>query len=124
MQPVTEINRRGGRGRRASNLGAGDVEPSEDSAVVDQEPDGQKRLEGMERVADQEIEDQAWKVKKLQDTRMKAGEKERTERQSLTDLMVAKGVDNYPLDDEYEAVLKTSRKAYVRKKRKTEPDDE
>jgi hypothetical protein len=122
MQTVSDIGKR--RGRRAKNLGAGDVEPTEDSTVVDQEPTGQKRLDGMERVADQEIEDLAWGVHDLQTKRMKAGEKEKGERQKLTDIMVAKGVDNYPLDDEMEVVLKKSQKAYVRKKRKTEPDDD
>lgn len=122
METVTSINKR--RSKKATNLGAGDVEPTDGAKVVDQEPDGQKRLDGMERVADREIEDAAWKVHDLQTKRMKAGEKEKTERESLTALMVAKDIDNYPLDEEYEVVLKKSAKAYVRKRRKTEPDDE
>jgi len=119
MEPVTQLNKR--RSQKAKNLGSG---PAEGSDLVDQEPDGQKRLEGMERVTDKEIEDQAWTVKSYQDKRMKAGEKERTEREALTELMVAKNIDSYPLDDEFEVVLKKSAKAYVRKRRKTEPDDE
>ena len=122
MQPVTELNKR--RGARGKNLGSGDIEPTEGANLTDQEPSGQKRLGGMERVEDKEIEDLAWGVHGLQTKRMKAGEKEKEERQKLTDIMVAKGVDNYPLDDEMEVVLKKSQKAYVRKKRKTEPDDE
>lgn len=121
MQTVSDIGKR--RGRGATNLGAGTKEPTEGADVVDQEPDGQKRLEGMERVTDKEVEDVAWSVHGLQTKRMKAGEKEKEERQKLTDLMVAKGIDNYPLDDEMEVVLKKSAKAYVRKRRKTEPDD-
>lgn len=121
MQPVTELNKR--RGNRAKNLGSGPA-PDENSTLTDEERDGQKRLEGMERVTDQEVEDIAWSVHGLQTKRMKAGEKEKEERQKLTDLMVAKGIDNYPLDDEMEVVLKKSAKAYVRKRRKTEPDDE
>jgi len=123
MEAVSDLTKRRG-GRRGKNLGAGAVDPKEGATLVDQEPDGQKRLDGMERVADQEIEDQSWAVKALQDKRMKTGEKEREERQKLTDLMVAKNIDNYPLDDEYEVVLKKSAKAYVRKRRKTEPDDQ
>lgn len=122
MEAVTNLNKR--RSSKAKNLGAGAIEPTEGAPLVDTEPDGQKRLDGMERVADQEIEDAAWKVHELQTKRMKAGEKEKTERESLTALMVAKNVDNYPLDEEYEVVLKKSAKAYVRKKRKTEPDDD
>lgn len=123
MEAVSDLNKRRG-GRRAKNLGAGEKEPAEGETLVDQEPDGQKRLEGMERVSDPEVEGLAWSVHGLQTKRMKAGEKEKEERQKLTDLMVAKNLDNYPLDDEYEAVLKKSAKAYVRKRRKTEPDDE
>ena len=123
MEAVTHLNRR--RGRRSANLGSGH-EPAdgEDVTTVDQEPDGQKRLDGMERVADPELESLAWNVQKLQTKRMSAGEKEKEARESLTDLMVAKGIDSYPLDDEYEAVLKTSRKAYVRKRRTNQPDDD
>lgn len=113
---VADLTKR--RGRQKGNLGAGTDNPGPDKQLVDEEPTGQKRMEGMERVADPEIEDLAWNVHGLQTKRMQAGEKEKTERQKLTDLMVAKKVDNYPLDDEYEAVLKTSQKAYVRKRRK------
>lgn len=122
MEAVSDLTKR--RGRQKKNLGAGDVEPKEGATLVNQEPDGQKRLDGMERVADQEIEDQSWAVKSFQDKRMKMGEREKEERTKLTDLMVAKNIDNYPLDDEYEVVLKKSAKAYVRKRRKTEPDDQ
>lgn len=121
METVTSVNKR--RSRR-TNLGSGDAEPTDGATTVDQEPDGQKRLEGMERVTDKEIEDVAWDVHALQTKRMKAGEKEKERRQNLTELMVAKGIDNYPLDDDFEVVLKKSAKAYVRKRRKTEPDDE
>lgn len=121
MESVTNLNKRRGR---AVNLGSGSQTPTEDSKTVDEEPDGQKRIAGMERVTDKEVEDLAWDVHALQTKRMKAGEKEKERRQNLTDLMVAKNIDNYPLDDEYEVVLKKSAKAYVRKRRKTEPDDE
>ena len=122
MQTVSDIGKR--RGRGAANLGAGAKEPDGDASVVGEEPDGQLRAPGMERVTDKEVEDLAWGVHGLQTKRMKAGEKEKEERQKLTDLMIAKGIDNYPLDDEMEVVLKKSAKAYVRKRRKTEPDDE
>lgn len=121
LENVTNLNKR--RGRPAKNLGSGSA-PNGDSKLIDQEPSGQKRLDGMERVADPELEEQAWAVHSLQTKRMKAGEKEKEERTKLTDYMVAKNIDNYPLDDEYEVVLKKSAKAYVRKRRKTEPDDE
>ena len=123
MESVANLEKRR-RGRRGANLGAGDKEPDGNSATVDQEPDGQKRLEGMERVADPEIEDQAWKMKGFETKRMKAGESEKAERQKLTDLMVAKGIETYPLDDEFEVVCKTTRKAYVRKIRKSSDGSE
>jgi len=115
---VSDLNKRRGRGR-PRNDGAGQGAPDgENAELVDQEKDGQKRLDGMERVANKRIEDQAWKVHSLQEKRMKAGAAEKTERESLTAIMVEEGIDNYPLDDEYEAVLKTSQKAYVRKIKK------
>lgn len=124
MEAVTDLHKRRG-GRRAKNLGAGEGAPDDENAALEgEEPSGQLRAPGMERVTNKKLEKQAWKVHGLQEERMTAGQAEKAERQKLTDIMVAEAIPVYPLDDEYEAVLKTTNKAYVRKKRETEPDDE
>jgi hypothetical protein len=123
MEPITQLNKR--RGRRAGNLGAGEADPQADNTeLAAEEPTGQLRAPGMERVTNKKLEKQAWKVHGLQEERMTAGAAEKAEREKLTQIMVAENIPVYPLDDEYEAVLKTTNKAYVRKRRKTEPDDE
>jgi len=120
---VTDLSRR--RGQSRTNLGSGDGSPAApDAELAGEEHTGQLRAPGMERVTNKKIEKKAWKVKESQDERMAAGETEKKLRQELTDLMVAENIENYPLDDEFEVVLKKTAKAYVRKRRKTEPEDE
>jgi len=120
---ISDIKR--GRGRPRQNLGAGEGEPGdENTELTGEEPSGQLRAPGMERVTNKKLEKLAWKVHGLQEERMTAGQAEKLERQKLTDMMIAEGIPSYQLDDEYEAVLKTTNKAYVRKIKKSDDGSE
>lgn len=82
-------------------------------------PRGQKRLPGMVPKRIKALQDQAEKVKDLQDERMATEEEERKERATLLELMKEHKVKRYPIDDDYEAVIESAdEKAFVRKIKK------
>lgn len=113
------------RGRATKDTADADL--GAEARLVDEEPDGQKRLDGMERLADPEIEAQAERVKDLENKRRKILAKEVEQRAILTKMMRDKKVTLYPLGGDlegYVAEIETEPKAKIHKARKKDEDDE
>jgi hypothetical protein len=82
-------------------------------------PRGQARLPGMVPKRIKALQDQAEKVKDLQDERMSIAEEEQKARKVLLDIMKEHKVKRYPIDDDYVAEIEHGEeKAYVHKIRK------
>ena len=98
-----------------------------EETLVSEEPNGQVRFEGMERLADPEIEAQAEKVKDLEIRRKKILAKEVEQCEILTKMMRDKDITLLPLSGDWEGYvveIETEPKAKIHKAKKQSDDDE
>lgn len=106
----------------AAKLGKADASSedlSKSNDLIDTDRDGQKRIPGTERKGNKKIEEQARVVQDLQGERQQILDQEIKERDKLTQMMQRAGIEQYDLDENYEAVIDRGEpKAKVHKKKK------